>query len=52
MDAISFYIVRIIGAKDYLCKVKISNDHICSFCKDYNKTIMCLFGQCEKARTF
>ena len=45
-------IYRIIGTKDYLYKLKLSNDCACSLCSDYNETIIHLFVHCEKAKTF
>ena len=45
-------IYRIIGTKDYLYKLKLSNDCVCSLCSEYNETITHLFVHCEKAKTF
>ena len=45
-------IYRIIGTKDYLYKQKLSNDCVCSLCRYYNETIIHLFVDCEKAKTF
>ena len=45
-------IYRIIGTKNYLYKLKLSNDCVCSLCSDCNETIIHLFVHCEKAKTF
>ena len=45
-------IYRRIGTKDYLYKLKLSNDCACGLCSDHNETIIHLFIHCEKAKTF
>ena len=45
-------IYRKIGTKDYLYKLKLSNDYACSLCSEYHETIIHLFVHCEKAKTF
>ena len=37
---------RMIGAKDYLNELTLSNDHVCILCNDYKETTMYLFVPC------
>ena len=43
---------RIVGTKDYLFKIKRTNDRKCSFCNKEFETIMHLFVSCEQVQNF
>ena len=43
---------RIIATNTYLVKIKISNDKMCTFCKQENETIAHLFWKCPVTQTF
>ena len=43
-------IYRIIGTKDYLYKLKLSNDCACSLCSEYNETLLICFSTVKRQK--
>ena len=43
---------RILGTNDLLFKINRHDDGKCSFCKEYNETILHLFVQCKNVQNF